>query len=149
MKLRTALALVSFVALTALALVSFVAARVPPADPEKVAQEAALQGEWKLVAYSGGGKEAPEKEIATGKLVVTGDKMTFTFLDFETPATFTLYPGAIPPAINLKTEAGRTKGIYKLEKDRLTISVGVSVERPEDFTAAEGINVMVLEKVKK
>jgi uncharacterized protein (TIGR03067 family) len=147
MKLRTALALVSFVALTALVL--FVAARVPPADPEKVAQEAALQGEWKFVSYSGGGKEASEKEIATGKLVVTGDKMTFTFLDFDTPATFTLYPKADPPAINLKTEASRTKGIYKLEKDKLTISVGGSIERPEDFTAAEGINVMVLEKVKK
>ncbi len=121
-------------------------------DPKKAAE--AFQGEWKFISFSKSGEEDSKEELAKAKLVVSGDKMTFTRRGKDDPVTFTLDPKATPATIDLKAKEGgkeiMVKGIYKLEKDTLTICFGLDAsERPKDFKPAKGNGLLILERVKK
>jgi uncharacterized protein (TIGR03067 family) len=131
----------------AIAIVAFVAADVP-----KDAKEA-FQGGWKLTRFAKLRRETPAKELEKGKVVIQGDNLIFTLAGQNTKMTYSLDPKADPPAIDLKSENAPGKvirGIYKLEKDKLTICFGIEDSaRPTEFKTGRDDSIMVLERAKK
>jgi uncharacterized protein (TIGR03067 family) len=141
--------------LTAFALASFVAAPEPKAEPAQDVKQV-FQGEWKIVEYTKSGSAEKKEELADAKIVVKGDRMAIHFGGKDREATFTVDPKADPPAIDLKPQkVGKEviiKGIYKLEKDRITICTGVEgTDRPKEFKSVNDsrTELVVLERVKK
>jgi uncharacterized protein (TIGR03067 family) len=141
--------------LVALALAP-VAAPVPKADPLQEAKQN-FQGEWKMVKYVSGRAADDPQEVTDGKMVVTGDKLTVHFRG-EERGTFTLDPKADPPTIDITMamkNLGKdvvVKGIYKLEKDKLTVCFGLNATaRPKEFKVEKGTDtaMFVLERVKR
>ena len=140
----------------ALAIASFVAAPIPKASPEKEAL-AAFQGEWKMVEFVKGGEAETKEELEGSKVVAAGDKLTITAGKRKSEElTFTLDPKSEPAVIDLKPlKASKeviVKGIYKLEKDKLTICFGLNAsERPKEFKSDQDskTGMFVLERVKK
>lgn len=142
--------------LVALALTSFTAAPVPKADPAKDAK-AALQGEWKPVTVISKGVDETKKSNEWGRAVISGDTFTIRAEKKDViVATITIDHNATPKTFDLKTlDEGRElviKGIYKLEKDQLTLCFGIGGgDRPKEFKSEEDsdIRLVVLERVKK
>lgn len=141
--------------LAAVALTASLAAISLAKDEPKDAQDA-LQGEWKIVEFVKGGKATDAAKL--GAVTIKGDQLTIRDGKRDEPATFTLDPKAKPPAIDIRPgNAGAKKdavikGIYKLEKDRLTIAFGGDgTERPKEFKSEAGskTGLFVLERVKK
>jgi uncharacterized protein (TIGR03067 family) len=103
-----------------------------------------LQGTWDMVelGYIGADKPSP---FSKGRTVTfTGDKMHMTP---KTTWVIRLAPTKQPPEIDMTITTGPSKdkvlkGIYKLERDTLTILYGpvTTGQRPSGFTppAAEG-----------
>lgn len=137
--------------LTAFALVSFVAAPVP----KDAGKPESIEGEWKMTEFVKGGKPRPE-QLAT--VTIKGDKLTISDGEREEVVTITLDPKADPATIDLKVEKGKgreqtIKGIYKIEKGKLSICFGMDgdADRPKEFKsdADTKTGLMVLERVKK
>lgn len=141
--------------LTAVALASFVAAPIPKADPAKDAL-AAFQGEWKMVEFVKGGRPDTKEDLEGAKAVVAGDKMTISAGKRKADeVTFRLDPKTDPASIDInagKSKDAIVKGIYKFEKDKLTICFGLDEsERPKEFKSEKDskVGMFVLERVKK
>ena len=78
-----------------------------------------LQGTWKVLKLQKGGKLAPAGITEKLRVVVSGDKITFTSATPGDPgkvATITVDPSKKPATIDLRSEERKefTKGIYKL-----------------------------------
>ena len=136
----------------ALIVPALTAVAVAQDDARKVAEF--LQGEWKIVSFNKAGDETPKEELAGAKAVFAGEKLTVTFGKKDDETTFKLDPKASPPAIDIIPGKNPknlvVKGIYKLEKDRLTVCFGPDESpRPAEFKAGKAASLMVLEKVKK
>jgi uncharacterized protein (TIGR03067 family) len=98
------------------------------ADGAKLKKElGALQGVWRLIGFQVDGKEAYLQEPKQIRWVIKGDKV---FYGGEQLAKLTLDPAANPRCLDLGlVKPNRVhEGIYKLEKDRLTICVNVMTE---------------------
>jgi uncharacterized protein (TIGR03067 family) len=120
-----------------------------------------LEGEWKFTAVTKEGKV--EEKLSVAKLTAAGDKLTVRFETRAELAEFTLDPNAKPASIDLQPldkdgnplkkgekEMAVVKGIYKIEKDVLTMCFALDGgERPKGFKSEKGTILMVLEKVKK
>ncbi len=84
-------------------------------DAEKV------QGTWKVVSAEDSGRKAPDEVTKNLKLVVTKDKITYTFGDKTTNWSYKLDATKKLKWIDL-TEGDRTTlGIYELDGDNLKI----------------------------
>jgi uncharacterized protein (TIGR03067 family) len=118
-----------------------------------------LQGTWNLVGRELDGKMASEDDIKLleGKLVITGDKATYTARgDDAREVTIKIDPTAQPRAIEWTITKGPAKGekvlaIYKIEGDRLTVCSGTSERRPKQFATKAGspFVIIVWQKQKK
>jgi len=128
----------------------------PAADPAKEALDA-LQGEWKIVESVKKGTADEPKEFADRKVTIKDDKLKVVRAGSKREEAFVLAldPKTDPKAIDV-SETGEKeilKGIYKLDKDRLTICVSADPDgaRPKEFKSTEKPNVtlLVMERVKK
>lgn len=141
--------------ITAAVLLAFFVTPVRADDPKKVLAD--LQGEWKLVGLTKNGVPEPKNRLTTSRLTVSNSNITLNDGVNKPEGTFTFDPKANPPAIDITlTVSGGTpttgKGIYKLEKDRLTICFGLNnTDRPNEFKSVKGgtVGMWVLERVKK
>jgi uncharacterized protein (TIGR03067 family) len=138
--------------IAAIALASFVSAPPPKADPTKEAL-AALQGEWKQLEYT---KNGMKDECNNCFVIIKDNFFTVREGNRNDTATFTIDPKTDPKTIDLKAQEKDQviflKGIYKLEKDKLTICIGLAeAERPKEFKSVKGgkRGLFVLERVKK
>src|SRR5947209_7337303 len=90
-------------------------------DPKDDA--ARLQGAWVMVSLEIDGETMSEDQVASGRLVVEGDRYTPTYEGKDYPEAITLYPDKTPRAIDFTFRDGprkgeTVKGIYKFEGDR-------------------------------
>ena len=143
-----------------IALVTFTVAITRAADP--AADEGKkLQGEWRVVEAEANGKKAAKDdyEIANMRIVIDGAGITFAPRDGngkERKKTFKLDPSKSPKEIDTTSLDGKEKdqtaaGIYKLDKDKLTICISKDPTiRPKKFKtdADNGFMVLTLERVK-
>jgi uncharacterized protein (TIGR03067 family) len=118
-----------------------------------------LAGKWKLVAGERGGEAIPEGDVPAGTVTFDKDgRVTASVADYESEGTIKLDPTKKPKTMDITHTKGPDKdkqqfGIYKLEKDKLTICVahpGKPVEdRPTGFTTKDSDHVLfVFERVK-
>jgi RNA polymerase sigma factor (sigma-70 family) len=113
-----------------------------PKDEEKIV------GTWAYMSLVKGGQKAPEEEVKEGKLIFAADgKLTAKLPQGEKGGTYKLGPAKKPKAITITTENGGTfLGIYKLERDTLTVCLGDenANDRPTEFASKEGTKVVLL-----
>ena len=124
-------------------------------EPKKAAE--AFKGEWKVTTFQAAGIELPEDDLKKSKLSVDAEKMTLSGSGKDKVFEFSLDPKAKPSTIDLRTTEGGMEillpGIYKLEKDQLSIcfEFNVAGKRPKEFKSEEKTPtiLLVMEKVKK
>ena len=133
---------------------------VVPAAPSQVRDDdaAALEGTWKPKSAIVGGKTeaAPPAELLDKmRLIFKGTTLTIKGgPDGDSETTFEVDNTKKPAHITIQPPKGEKtglKGIYKIEKDKLTICGTEKGERPAEFVSKEGteIGLMVLERVKE
>jgi uncharacterized protein (TIGR03067 family) len=113
-----------------------------------------LEGSWKATSIV---KEAEPAEKGEATFSFTGNTVRVTVPSGgkDQPAPFTLEPKANPATIDITEKRPGAKdrvikGIYKIEKDTLTICAALDEgERPKDFKPAKTNIVITLERVKK
>lgn len=115
-----------------------------PADLSEDAKKElkAMEGDWTVVAMASDGKE---RELpADEQIAVTVKGKVFTFGKFGDGEVTALDPTLKPKIVDFKMlrkpESGVTnEGIFKLEKDTLTIAVylGEDTKRPTNFEIPE------------
>jgi|GEM_PF-2163536 uncharacterized protein (TIGR03067 family) len=101
-----------------------------------------LAGEYSIQAIERAGKAAPADVIAAYEgVTIQGDTITLKIKGEKKVAKLKLDPNKMPPTVDLIPSDGPDQGkslpgIYKLEKDSLTIVLGkAGQERPKDFSA--------------
>jgi uncharacterized protein (TIGR03067 family) len=113
-----------------------------------------LQGRWVMVSLEINGEPVSEDQVASGKLIVEGNRYTPTYAGKAYPETCALDPDKMPRAIDFTyidgpREGETVKGIYKLEGDRYVMCRALKAEdgRPRDFaTKAESGLALVIWK---
>ena len=120
-------------------LLSLIAAAAANAQPDsaKVKKDLGeLDGVWRLIGFEVDGKEESLQEERQIRWVIKDDKL---FYGGEQLARLTLDSATNPKCLDLELVKSRRlhEGIYKLDKDRLTICVGMITddvkERPLTF----------------
>jgi uncharacterized protein (TIGR03067 family) len=107
--------------------------------PDPKADQKSMQGTWQVEKFLRDGKPFPlDKELL---FVIKGNKMSFKVGGREQSVTFTLDPGMKPPAIDMvdtRSPDLKAVGIYRLEKDKLTILrvEADQLPRPKSFDEA-------------
>jgi uncharacterized protein (TIGR03067 family) len=100
-----------------------------------------LQGKWTIIAAKRDGKQASDKEIENGMLIIDGDKYKFAMGDHVTQGTITIDPTNVPKTIDVTQTEGEDMGktflgVYSLEGNILTTCLAApGVERPDKLTA--------------
>lgn len=119
-------------------------------DPKAKKDQDLFQGNWDIVGLEVGGKAEPEKNYKGNSFNFAKDKATLREGGFPpVEFTFTLDPTKTPKTIELagKNNVPFLRGIYKLDGDNLTLSVGLGAARPAEFaTKAGGDNEVFLLK---
>src|SRR5262245_32784319 len=135
-------------------LVAVLGAPGPKEDPKKDAPT--LVGEWVPTTALRGGK--PDMPPAGTSITFTGDGKVLLKEGNQGKAeegTYTTDPKKDPPEIDItppdKGKGAPVIGIYKLEKDTLTLCLIMGTDRPKKFESPDGSEIMLitLSRVKK
>ena len=120
-----------------------------------------LAGTWEAVEYKAMGQAMPAETTKNTRLVIAGNKFTITVVQGDAREfTFKLDPTKKPATIDLTALNGPykdkvAKGIYRLEKDTLTLCLpakaGDRDQRPSEFTSDKesGTLLITLKKLAK
>jgi uncharacterized protein (TIGR03067 family) len=109
-----------------------------------VEQLRALEGEWSFESLQIDGQNMPRASIAESKLLLDGDRFRMDSAEAKYDGVFGIDTSATPMQIDIEfvegPEAGNwSYGIFELEKDRLTICLGlVGAARPTTFATSPG-----------
>jgi len=113
-----------------------------------------LVGSWEIESVVKGGKAGDEND--KGSLDFTADgKATLKERGREMPATYTSDPKKSPAELDLTIDGGgmqvTMKGIWKIEKDTMTLCLSFMGERPKTFEAPDMpmTVLLTLKRVKK
>jgi uncharacterized protein (TIGR03067 family) len=135
--------------LVALALT--VAARGPKGDkPDPVT----LDGEWVVESWIKGGRSEVVRE-GMGITFGPGGKAVLAERGRSEDVTYTTDAKKDPPHLNIDIPGGdkgpTLTGIYRLDRDTLTLAVGREGDRPTKFESPDGsaVMLMVLKRAKK
>jgi uncharacterized protein (TIGR03067 family) len=137
-------------ALTLLA-VSLLLTIEPLKNDEPQADSKALQGMWTLVSLENNGEAMPENTLKGRKLFFKGDEATFTQSDqVYSHSKIMLDSSKKPKQIDITQTEGRekgkvTKGIYRLEMDKITFCYIYPGEgRPTEFKSEKNAGCILL-----
>lgn len=103
-----------------------------------------FQGTWKFVSLEAEGKKVPEADFRTARLVLEGNKFTFTDDHGTYHGTFAVDLKQKPKAIDVTftdgPDEGKTcLGVYELEGDTYKVCIGlVGKDRPQEFASRPG-----------
>jgi uncharacterized protein (TIGR03067 family) len=105
-----------------------------------------LKGLWKFVSFET--EEGKKDDFESATLSFDADKIEFKKGDESKTATYTINPAGKPKEIDLKENDKEMQGIYKIDKETLTICIcpGPNQTRPNEFAAK---NPYVLAKLKR
>lgn len=127
------------------------AAEAPPDKPD-----AALNGNWTVIASQENGKDMPEAELKKLALELRLAEGRYTVsagvADIDAGA-YTTQVKSDPKSIDVVPEKGAHKGkkvpsIYKIENETLVICYGFSGKRPTEFSTTPGSQAMLLKYVR-
>lgn len=122
-------------------------AALPPLSSAQEKGAAALEGKWIAVSLTADGKEHKDEGVQLMTLHFRGDKLTVSVLDKKQEGTFRIDAGKKPAHIDIEQpdQKRRSIGIYKIEKDVLTICYDETGEkRPTAFQALPGTTHVLL-----
>ena len=135
---------------TAVSLVFLAGAQNDDAAVKK--EKELLAGVWKIASFESQQGKKEDFEGATLEFKADG-KAEFTKGGEAKQATYTINPAGKPKEIDLKPEGKdeAMRGIYRLEKDTLTICIveNPNVGRPNEFAAKDNYVVVTLKREKK
>jgi uncharacterized protein (TIGR03067 family) len=108
---------------------------------EPLTDQEQLQGTWVLTTLERDGKAVPKTQLGKLHLKITfhGNQVTFEYPDHTELGTYQVEPTANPKTMDVVTELDKSKGIYRLDGDSLTIcGVPNGEERPAEFATKRG-----------
>lgn len=110
----------------------------PPAVPAKTDWDL-IQGTWQIVGLEAHGRPEPARNYQSNQIIFIKDRVIlrewgYPPLEF----TFTLDANRTPKTIDLTGKGVVVRGIYTLNGDDLTLSVGLGGMRPAEFVTRPG-----------
>ena len=121
--------------------------------------KAKIQGTWKIVSIEVRAPKdfLPKDALKAGKVVITGDKMSFSFGKVAFEVRYKLDPGKKPKTIDLlvdKEKEAKALGVYLLEGDDLKLCWNANdTGRPTEFTkdgkVGQDLRFFILKREKK
>jgi uncharacterized protein (TIGR03067 family) len=118
---------------------------------------AKLTGTWKVVSFTAAGTVAEKAEVDALRLVVAGEKYTFTGTNLDVAGTHKLDPSKTPKRIDAERTKGpdagqKMLGIYEPKDDTFTVCFAApgKADRPTEFksTPGSGRRLFVLKREK-
>jgi len=141
----------SIATLALLGLSLTVMAQEPGPDDTSKADLKALQGTWQLIKAVKEGKNT-DKEVKAVTMVIEKDSLTIKDGKRDERVTIKVDPKKKPHEIDLEVGKGKSrivKGIYKLEKDQLSIRFGEpGKDRPTSFDGKGDGGLLVFRRKK-
>jgi uncharacterized protein (TIGR03067 family) len=120
-------------------------------EPKPATDLDKLQGEWTLVGLEVREEAVPAAKLAGTTLIVKKDVYTTVVKKKEHPVKFKLDPKPDPKHIDMfipadSGEPQLSKGIYKIEGDKLIIARGQAAggDQPRDFVSSAANDVFVV-----
>jgi uncharacterized protein (TIGR03067 family) len=103
-----------------------------------------LQGTWKVVAFTAGGKDVPVDKGGFARLVIKGTRITLTGGPKDVALSFTIDPGKKPKTMDLLITTGdqsvNWKCIYALKGDELKICMPLAPKKGSKVPVKEDPN---------
>lgn len=111
-----------------------------------------LQGKWSAVAYTEDGEAATRLDKTPIEWLFEKDQLTIIAHDqqeFKLKGSFKVDNSSDPKSIDLKIDKQEMKGIYRLDKGKLTVCYAPEGKRPTAFESKQGSGVVLIVLEKK